>query len=117
MKVKPLAIVLMVAGFALYGVQALVWRSGSRGRTETDIENRTGHHRVTEMPVIAGTTLLLVAGIILAIPIEDLLTKKSRTVRSDFDEGMNYEATIQTKVQLFGRDPISYAIAPEMVPR
>lgn len=68
MKVKPLAIILMFAGLALYGAQALVWRSGSRGRTETDVENRTGHHRVTEVPVIAGTTLLLLAGAILLVP-------------------------------------------------
>lgn len=68
MNVKTWAIVLMFAGLALYGVQALVWRSGSRGRTETDVENRTGHHRVTEAPVIAGTALLLFAGLILVIP-------------------------------------------------
>jgi hypothetical protein len=68
MKVKYWAIVLMLAGLTLYGVQALVWRSGSRGRTETDVENRTGHHRATESPVIAGTALLLLAGAILVIP-------------------------------------------------
>lgn len=68
MNVKTWAIVLMFAGLALYGVQALVWRSGSRGRTETDVENRTGHHRVTEAPVIAGTALLLFAGLMLVIP-------------------------------------------------
>jgi hypothetical protein len=68
MKVKSWAIVLMFAGLALYGVQALVWWSGSRARTETDVENRTGHHRVTEAPVIAGTVLLLVAGAVLVIP-------------------------------------------------
>ena len=62
------AVVLMFAGLALYGAQAPVWRAGSRGRTETDVENRTGHHRVTEVPVIAGTTLLLLAGAILVIP-------------------------------------------------
>jgi hypothetical protein len=68
MKAKSLAIVLMFVGLALYGVQALVWRSGSRGRTETDVENRTGRHRVTEAPVIAGTELLLLAGAMLMIP-------------------------------------------------
>jgi hypothetical protein len=68
MKVNPWAIVLMLTGLALYGVQALVWRSGTRGRTETDVENRTGRHRVTEAPVIAGTALLLLAGAILVIP-------------------------------------------------
>jgi hypothetical protein len=68
MKVKNWAIVLMFAGLALYGVQALVWRSGSRGRTETDVENRAGHRPVTEAPVIAGTALLLLAGTILVIP-------------------------------------------------
>jgi hypothetical protein len=67
MKVKRWAILLMFAGLALYGVQALVWRSGSRGRTETDVENRTGQHRVTEVPVIAGTALFLLAGAILMI--------------------------------------------------
>ena len=68
MKVKSLAIILMFAGLALYGAQALVWRSGSQGRTETDVENRTGHHRVTEVPVIAGTTLLLLAVPMLVVP-------------------------------------------------
>jgi hypothetical protein len=68
MKVKPTAIILMLAGLALYGAQALVWHSGSNGRTETDVENRTGHHRVTEAPVIAGTSLLLLAGVILVLP-------------------------------------------------
>jgi hypothetical protein len=68
MKVKTWAIVLMFAGLALYGVQALVWRPGSRGQNETDVENRAGHHPLTEAPVIAGTTLLLLAGAILVIP-------------------------------------------------
>jgi hypothetical protein len=68
MNVKTWAIILMFAGLALYGMQALVWRSGSRGRTETDVENRTGHHRVTEAPGIAGSALLLLAGVILVIP-------------------------------------------------
>jgi hypothetical protein len=68
MKVRPWAIVLIFAGLALYGVQALVWRSNARGRTETDVENRTGRHRATEVPVIAGTALLLLAGAILVIP-------------------------------------------------
>jgi hypothetical protein len=55
----------MIVGLALYGVQALVWRSGTRGRTETDVENRTVKHRVTEAPTIAGTALLLLPGGIL----------------------------------------------------
>ena len=70
MKVKHWALVLMFAGLALYGVQALVWRAGTQGRTETDVENRTGHHpdAAVDMPVIAGTVLLILAGTILSIP-------------------------------------------------
>jgi hypothetical protein len=68
MKVKHWAIVLMCVGLALYAVQALVWRSGSNGRTETDVENQTGHHKVTEVPVVAGTALLVLAGAILIFP-------------------------------------------------
>jgi hypothetical protein len=57
-------------GMTLFAVQALVWRSGSRGRSETDVENRTGHHRITEAPVIVGAVLLLSAGVILVVPRE-----------------------------------------------
>ncbi len=66
MKVETWAIILMFVGLALFGVQALVWRSGTRG-TQTDTENRAGHP-VTEAPVLAGTVLLLLAGTILVIP-------------------------------------------------
>jgi len=70
MKVKHLALILMFAGLGLYGVQALVWRAGARGRTETDVENRTGHHPnvMIDVPALAGTALLILAGTILSIP-------------------------------------------------
>jgi hypothetical protein len=71
MKRTGLALILMFAGLALYGAQALIWRAGARGRTETDVENRAGHHPVTEVPVLAGTVLLLLAGTILSIPRHD----------------------------------------------
>jgi hypothetical protein len=67
-RVTPLALILMFIGCGLYGVQALVWRSSSRGRTETDVENHTGHRRPTEAPILAGTALLVIAGVILCIP-------------------------------------------------
>jgi hypothetical protein len=68
MKLTTWALILMFAGLGLYGTQALVWRSNARGRTETDVENRTGHHPATEAPVLAGTALLVLAGTILCIP-------------------------------------------------
>ncbi len=67
MKLNRLALVLMFAGLTGYGAQALIYRSNARGRTETDVENRTGHHRPTEVPILAGTALLVLAGAILCI--------------------------------------------------
>jgi heme/copper-type cytochrome/quinol oxidase subunit 2 len=68
MKLTRWALVLMIAGLVLFGVQAMIWRSTANGRTETDVENRTGHRRPTEVPILAGTALLLIAGTILCIP-------------------------------------------------
>lgn len=60
------AILLMFVGLILFGVQALVWQRTSHTPTETNRINST-NHRPTEIPVIAGTCLLLAAGTILAI--------------------------------------------------
>jgi len=70
MKTKRLALILMFAGVALYGVQALVWRASAKGRTETAVENRTGHHPdpAIDLPALAGTALLILAGTIISIP-------------------------------------------------
>ena len=70
MKVKRWALILTFAGLALYGVQVLVWQEGAHGRTETDVENRTGHHPdpVIDVPILAGTALLILAGTILSVP-------------------------------------------------
>lgn len=69
-KVRHLALILVFGGLALYGVQAFVWNAGARGRTETEVENRTGHHPtvMVDVPVLAGTALLLLAGTILSMP-------------------------------------------------
>jgi hypothetical protein len=68
MKVIRLAIVMTIVGVGLYGVQTFVWQSNARGRTETDVENRTGRNPPTEAPILAGTALLVLAGTILCIP-------------------------------------------------
>lgn len=69
MKLTTIVLIMTFVGVALFGVQALVWRNGARGRTETDIQNRTGRrYPVTEVPVLAGSALLLLAGTILCIP-------------------------------------------------
>jgi hypothetical protein len=72
MKVIRLAIVMTFLGVGLYGVQTFIWQSNARGRTETDIENRTGHNPPTDVPILAGTALLVLAGTILCMRPTDL---------------------------------------------
>jgi hypothetical protein len=63
------AIALLVVALVLILAQAAVWRhSVSRAHSETAKENREEQHPPTELPGLAGTGLLVLAGVLLSIP-------------------------------------------------
>jgi hypothetical protein len=66
---KRNAIGLLVLGLILCAIQAGVWaRSTAPARSETDKQNIEGHRPPSEMAGVAGTFLLIAAGVVASIP-------------------------------------------------
>lgn len=66
---KHKAIAVFVVSLVLFAIQAGLWiRSTDHARTETDKQNLEERHPPTEIAGVAGLFLLVVAGIIAAVP-------------------------------------------------
>jgi hypothetical protein len=66
---QHLAVVVIVISLILIGTQALVWRhSTHRATSETQKSDLESQHPPTEMPGVAGLTLLVLAGVLLSVP-------------------------------------------------
>jgi hypothetical protein len=62
------AVVLIVLSLVLIGAQALIWRhSTRRGDSETQKANLETQRPPTEVPGVAGLTLLTIAGVFLSL--------------------------------------------------
>ena len=58
----------MVLGLALCVLQGGIWlNSTAHARSETEKANRLSEHRPNEIPGIAGTLLLIAAGVLLSL--------------------------------------------------
>ena len=59
----------IVIALILCAIQAGIWsRSTAHDRTETDKIDTESQHSPTEIPGVAGFTLLVLAGVLVAIP-------------------------------------------------
>lgn len=60
---------LFVISVLLFAIQAGLWtHSLAPAHTETDKQNIEGHHPPTDLPILAGSLLLIVAAAIASIP-------------------------------------------------
>jgi hypothetical protein len=66
---KRNAIALLVISLILFAFEAGIWaRSTSHARSETDKQNILGRHQPTEIPAIAGASLLIIAAVVASTP-------------------------------------------------
>jgi hypothetical protein len=66
---QHLAVAVIIISLILIGAQALVWRhSTHRADSETQKSDLELQHPPTETPGLAGLTLLILAGVLLAVP-------------------------------------------------
>ena len=64
------ATILIVVALALCVLQGGLWaRSAEHFRSQSDESNRVVQHRPTEIPGVAGLTLLVYAGLMLSYPL------------------------------------------------
>lgn len=69
---KRRAVVLVVLSLALFILQAGFWvKATAHVRSQTDEANRIIRHSPTEIPGVAGVTLLVVAGLLVIRPGSD----------------------------------------------
>ena len=66
---KRRAVTFTVIALLLCALQAGIWmRSTAHARSQTDVANKESQHPPTEIPGIAGLSLLIAVGVLVSIP-------------------------------------------------